>query len=244
VTVWVGEPKAPREATQQWLREELMRLSNDAFLARAAFRKNEAGSWAILANAMRLADVVWHTREEGVWVVDSEDRGLVETVQAYAKWRSSAKVRIRIGNEPGGAGKLVAVGTGAALAKARGQGDWGGREISRVVWVRSDLEAEAGIDLGVPIYSAWVTAKEGAWVASCVPNPKMAEGHEDEQAGQREGSFGRLLPGWACRNTEQGVIVSGWHPGALGEIPLQGLLLDDDGFLMPLSGGKNPLPLS
>jgi hypothetical protein len=43
---------------------------------------------------------------------------------------------------------------------------------------------------------------------------------------------------------EEGAIVSGWHPGDVREISLPGLVLDEDGFFMPMEGGKNTLPLS
>lgn len=244
VTVWVGEPRAAREATQEWLRESLMRLSNDAFLARAVFRSGEESTWPILANAQRLADVVWHAADEGIWVVDASDRVVTESVRAYAQWRRGVKLRLRYGYAGGDAGKWVPVGSPEALQKARGTGDWGGLEVARVVCIQT-VRAEAPVaDLGVPIFSAWITEQEGAWVGLCVPDPAMAEGHEGEQLGQREGSVGRLLPGWACRAVESGVVVSGWHPGAKGEIALPGLILDADGFLMPMDGGKNPLPPS
>lgn len=244
VSVWVGEPKAPREATQEWLRESLMKLSNDAFLARAVFRPGEEDGWPILANAQRLADVVWHAADEGLWVVDAADRVLVESVHLHAKWRRGVKLRMRFGSEGGDDGKWVPIGSSEALQKARGAGDWGGVNVTRVVCVHSDLSSLPVADFGVPVYSAWITAEEGAWVGLCVPDPKMAEGHEGEQLGQREGSAGRLLPGWACHSAETGVEVSGWHPAFRGVLQVPGLTLDADGFLMPSGGGKNPLPHS
>ena len=244
VTVWVGEPRAPREATQEWLRESLMQLSNDAFLARAVFRKRAPSTWSILANAQRLADVVWHRADEGIWVLEAADSVVAESVRAYAEWRRGVKLRIRYGNSGGAEGKWVAVGSPTALEKARGTGDWGGLEVTRAVCVNTGWVAQSEVDLGVPVYSAWITAKEGAWVGLCVPDPAMAEGHEDEQVGQREGSLGRLLPGWACRTVDTGLVVSGWHPGARGEMALSGMILDPDGFLMPMDRGKNPLPPS
>lgn len=244
VTVWVGEPRAPREATQEWLRESLMKLSNDAFLARAVFRKSAPSTWPILANAQRLADVVWHRADEGLWVLEAADSVVAESVRAYAEWRRGVKLRIRYGNSGEADGKWVAVGSSTALEKARGTGDWGGLEVTRGVCVNTAWVEPSTEDLGVPVYSAWITAKEGAWVGLCVPDPAMAEGHEGEQVGQREGSLGRLLPGWACRTVDTGLVVSGWHPGASGEIELSGMILDPDGFLMPMDRGKNPLPPS
>jgi hypothetical protein len=176
--------------------------------------------------------------------LEAADSVVAESVRAYAEWRRGVKLRIRYGTSGGAEGKWVAVGSPTALEKARGTGDWGGLEVTRVVCVNTGWVEQSAVDLGVPVYSAWITAKEGAWVGLCVPDPAMAEGHEGEQVGQREGSLGRLLPGWACRTVDTGLVVSGWHPGARGEMALSGMILDPDGFLMPMDRGKNPLPPS
>jgi hypothetical protein len=166
---------------------------------------------------------------------------LVGSVRAYEKLREPAQVRI--GNEAVSGEKVVAVGTMEALRLARGTGDWGGKMVVRAVCV-SGRSSEVAGELGVPVYGAWLEKETGAWVGLCVPNPLMEVGHESEQQGQREGSAGRLLPGWACVMGEEGAIVSGWHPGDVREISLPGLVLDEDGFFMPMEGGKNTLPLS
>jgi acyl-[acyl-carrier-protein]-phospholipid O-acyltransferase/long-chain-fatty-acid--[acyl-carrier-protein] ligase len=241
VSVWVGEPKAPREATADWLRAELLQLGRDAFLARSCFIRAAESAWPMLANGVRLDAVEWHLIDEVPWVCDAGDAVLVNSVRAYDKLRSGAQVRIA--EEAVAGEKLVAVGTMEALRAARGNGDWGGKTVVRAVCVSGRSSVEPG-ELGVPVYGAWVEAGTGAWVGLCVPNPAMAEGHEDEQAGQREGSLGRLLPGWACVMGEDGAVVSGWHPGDAHEIHLPGVVLDEDGFFMPMEGGKNTLPLS
>lgn len=240
VSVWVGELKAPREATADWLRTELLRLGGDAFLERKAFARVKPEAWPMLANGMRLDAVEWHLIDEVPWVCDEKDSLLVGSVRAYETSRGAA--RVRIGPEVGAGEKLVVVGTIEALRAARGTGDWGGRTVVRAVCISGRSSVEAG-ELGVPVYGAWLEKGTGAWVALCVPNPAMEVGHEDEQAGQREGSAGRLLPGWACVMGENGAIVSGWHPGDKREIVLPGLVLDEDGFFMPMEVGKNTLPL-
>ena len=246
VSVWVGELKAPREATADWLRTELLRLGGAAFLERKHFGRVRKEEWPMLANGMRLDAVEWHLIDEVPWVCDATDSVLVGSVlvgsvRAYERLREPAQVRI--GNEAVSGEKVVAVGTIEALRLARGTGDWGGRMVVRAVCVSGRSTEEAG-ELGVPVYGAWLEEGTGAWVGLCVPNPAMEVGHESEQQGQREGSAGRLLPGWACVMGEEGAIVSGWHPGDVREISLPGLVLDGDGFFMPMEGGKNTLPLS
>jgi acyl-[acyl-carrier-protein]-phospholipid O-acyltransferase / long-chain-fatty-acid--[acyl-carrier-protein] ligase len=241
VSVWVGELKSPREATAPWLREELLRLGREAFLARKAFERVKEHEWPILANGMRLNAVEWHLIDEVPWVCDEADQVLADSVRAYEKLRAPA--RVRIGKEAVAGEKLVAVGTMDALIRARGAGDWGGRTIARAVCVGGRSVAESG-DLGAPVYGAWLDSGTGAWVALCVPDPAMEVGHESEQQGQRERSAGRLLPGWGCVNQENGAVVSGWHPGDKREIELSGLFLDEDGFFMSLESGKNTLPQS
>jgi hypothetical protein len=77
----------------------------------------------------------------------------------------------------------------------------------------------------------YVDAATGAIIAVQLPDPKMPKVGDEVQLGTREGTLGRLLPGLAVTHTETGLIVSGLAPTSTASVTLEGMKLDDDGFI-------------
>ncbi len=77
----------------------------------------------------------------------------------------------------------------------------------------------------------YIDAPTGAIIAVQLPDPKMPADTKDEMFGTREGTLGRLLPGLAVQHTETGLIISGFAPTSTTTITLEGMKLDDAGFI-------------
>ena len=79
----------------------------------------------------------------------------------------------------------------------------------------------------------YVDPETGAAIAVQLADPTMPVGEEDLQHGRRQGALGRLLPGLAVKQTEEGLHLSGIAPGDSRTIFLAGAELDAEGFIIP-----------
>ena len=188
VTVLVGDPLPPAEASAERVRERLLELSGEGLRGR-----REESSPAQL-NALRLADTAWHGPEETLWGCDRLEQALAASLQAYAERGRAGRVVRRL---EASLSQVVALGSPAALRAAAADPLWAGR-VRRAVAVLpaagavpEDLEAR----LGVPVFPAWLDAASGEWLALAVPDPVMPPGQEGNQTGRCAGTLGRLLPG-------------------------------------------------
>ncbi len=194
VSVLVGEPLPPKEAAAERVRERLLELSGEGLRARLGLEETPSNEMAAL-NALRLADTAWHHADETLWLCDPAERALAEAVKTYAQRARKSRLVEKL---DGTMSKVLAIGSVEALREAARDPHWSGR-VRRAVCVLPDLQSQVPEDLaeqlGVPVLPACLDAVTGKWLSLAMPDPVMPVGQEGNQAGCREGTLGRLLPG-------------------------------------------------
>lgn len=245
VAVFYGECIPPKEANAGRVRCALLELGSEAFLARRQFETRhlprldqsactEHERVQALANAMRLADI--ELLRKGDVLVTSFAKG-------SAQHRSLAfvpSVRDDVRFAGGDLGQTVSVGeksvVGVAgdLAGVRSLLSWpdwprSGRVILWWPLVQSGVPRDTG---ATPILAGLFDAATGALVAQNIPGPESLPRDGSAQPGTREGSQGRLLPGLAIRERDDGVEIRGLVPGDDASVFLLGHRFDEEGFLV------------
>lgn len=194
VTVLVGEPLPPAEASAERVRQKLLELGSEGLRERA--EDTVERSAPAQRNALRLADTAWHEAGESLWLCDRLEQALAESVLGYAAQARRVRAVRRLVDAP--PSPVVALGSVAALRAAAADPLWADR-VRRAVVVLSHVTEPVPEDLAaqlkVSVFPAWLDAVSGEWLALAVPDPVMPPGQEGNQIGHRPGSLGRLLPG-------------------------------------------------
>lgn len=248
VAVHFGEPLAAREATTERIREALLALGSQAFLARKQFEArslpdavtkdaDEPAVKQALANAMRLADIELLKKGDTVVSLSDARSTIGRTLAALPAANDELRFADSLSDAAQGVGRsVVAVAVDQAAVQKlsewtawRQRGRlvlwWGGAmaEPDRLEWERK---------LGTPVLIGWFDTATGALIAQSVPDPVMPKGEEGNQSGSRAGSPGRLLPGLRMGRADGALEVSGLAPASVAAIRLPGFDLDEDGFLV------------
>ncbi len=165
-------------------------------------------SWA---NAMQLRELNLFTKKETVWVnqaIPLEAQVTITIIARLLRWDLQWKESLDT------APKVAVIGfTEESLG-------------------RSYPVLELGDSVGqVSASSLPILIHEGIVIAVSLSHPFQKE-REEFQAGWEEGAYGRLLPGFAAENTEQGLMVKGIALKE-GECLLPHLELTAEGFVRP-----------
>lgn len=248
VAVHFGEPLPAREATAGRIREAMLALGAQAFLARKQFELKSlpddvtkgAGDAEIkqaLANAMRLADVELLKKGDTIIGLSDGPPLIHRTLAALPEVGVGLKFAGSLSSiDPCLPKSVVAVATDqAGLQKAREWSAW--PHLGRaVLWwgevMDESIRREWEGKLRTPVLPGWFGMAMGALIAQSVPDPIMPKGEEGNQPGSQAGSPGRLLPGLSICRTESGLEISGLSPANAAAIKLPRYDLDENGFVV------------
>ena len=209
VSVFFGSPIEPRMARTDYVRECLLNLSSEAFLARKQF--DHCADMRAQANMMRISHLELFLPTDTVLVLDGRD-GPIAHAMDLLPGINVAHTLAEAAMALGDGGKLVAIGTAKQLEELNARPDW--KRLGRLAlcW-----QSEAPVvlpEMGVPVLRGWFHEATGTLLATELPDPPMPQGEEGAQLGIHPGSLGRLLPGLAFHQEAHGLRLSGLPPGS------------------------------
>ncbi len=231
VRVYYGTPLEARAATPEAVRSQMLALSAEAMLARRELaRESDPARRVRVANALRLMEAEWARPGDTLLCLAPEGGVLHHSLQLYAAMQR----RVRLTTRPPAAGgaRLVILADTEEKAAAHA-----GPARLLMLWTPSTR-----LTPGEPPHAlrGLLHEESGELLAISVPDPEMPEGEEGGQLGRRPGSLGRLLPGIACHQEGETLVLTGLATGQPVRLP--GVHLDDMGFLIPAadSAGAGP----
>jgi acyl-[acyl-carrier-protein]-phospholipid O-acyltransferase/long-chain-fatty-acid--[acyl-carrier-protein] ligase len=237
ITVAVQPPVAPGDAQVGGLRAALLDGAAAALEARAEDvrllerRIFDGGEPEVLRgidmeqrrrlclHLLQLASVAGWSRQARLWLCPEVDVAVQQLVHGFARGFGG---RVEHGL-PAGDGERSEVIGGAAMR---------GRLVGSGGVVFFDIDAGAGPDPalggGIVHCPCWVVG--GRMVAMSTPAPPPAVGETVGQPGSREGSAGRLLPGFVVSVDGEALLVGGPSLEAAVRLPA-GTRVDAEGFV-------------
>lgn len=219
VEVHFGAPLAAREASTEVVRHAMLALSSEAFLARKSWSHAGADQVAF-ANAKRLAEVEWHRQGDVFLSLEPAGSIIHRTVQALTQLIPGSKY-VDCPTEAH-ATHIIAFGTRASLSKLTGH--------ERLAFcLDRDLTP---LPAATTALRGYIDATTGILLSTEVPDPALPEAERGNQLGQKTASLGRLLPGLSLATTADGVQISGLLPGDATVVTINGVKLDEQGFLL------------
>lgn len=201
-TVFFGEPLMARAATVAVVRRAMLSMSEKALMAREAWKLAGEDRTAFV-NALRFREAEWHRPGDVLLCLEPAVSMVHRTVHELARLLPGTKIIASMAQAAGA--PVVAFGSLASLSQS-GKGE-------RLFFCFDTDAAQIMALKASPVLRGYLDAASGLLISSEFPNPPAAEG-EEGQHGTRDGTLGRLLPGWSLESLPPGLSV------------------DDDGFVM------------
>ncbi|MEZ5383925.1 MAG: MFS transporter [Prosthecobacter sp.] len=222
-TVLFGEPLAAADASAETVRQALLALGSQAMLGHRSLTTPPPEALPAVISALRLSEVEWHRPGDVLLCLDAPGSPLDRMVQALAQILPDARVVRDAGQTR--AERLVVFTPRTSLDRLRG-----GERL--VFCIDSD---PAPLPSGTGALRGYLDASTSLLLSVEVPDPPMPANEAGGQLGRKAGSLGRLLPGFAVQSEPGGGLrLSGLMPRSQATLPLPGLQLDPQGFLVPL----------
>lgn len=230
LSIAFGSPIPPKEADLERVRLGMLEASSQALDHRIGRFHMAPGPRAIRANALQLTQVNALRRKQPIHLLGSDPLpGQLPALAVFSKLQHAPLAAFPglvppSGNQPGGDLWLG----GDALRDLIENSP--PREKPAVFF---DFSPRAAQPLDRP---DWIhcpcLAIDGSIVAMSMPDPPLPVPTSQHQCGQKPGTLGILLPGFAVVKSDAGIQLRG--PAAPQGLALpQGYRLDDEGFIVP-----------
>lgn len=237
VTMYFGTPIPAKEATPEAVKAQMMALSCEALLARRDFESvNDAAAQQVLANALRLMEAEWVGRGDTLLCLEPEGSVIQQTLQIFAKLKKLPLLTSAAGLDSCKDGSVVAVGGAGVEDQVAALPAWArvGKHI--MLWAGMDVPLnETGAVLRGVLDPA-----TGALLTLGVPDPEMPESERGLQLGSVAGSYGRVMMGLTVSQKGTALEVSGLTPMNSGPVALEGVQMDERGFVLALTSASEP----
>ena len=229
VTVYFGHPIPAKEASTEAVRAQMLALSAEALLNRREFQSTDhPDKQQIIGNALRLMDAEWARQGDTLLCLAPVSSVIHQTLVAFAEMKGRVRVVTDPSSLTGCAEKsVIAIGDATLHEKLAGVLPWS--KLGKYAMLWADVQVPVSED--VTVYRGLLHTATGALVSTCVPDPEMPEDERGLQLGILPETYGRLLPGYAVKNTTEGLEISLLTPKNKGPILLSGIALDERGFL-------------
>jgi acyl-[acyl-carrier-protein]-phospholipid O-acyltransferase / long-chain-fatty-acid--[acyl-carrier-protein] ligase len=239
--VYFGEMIPRGEASVARLREALLALCSEAFLARPLFEifhhralamaggSRETGLQC-LANAMRLGEL--ELLKKGDALITTFAKGSVEQVTLALAPSAREEVhylesadQLKVCAE-----KSVIAVCGSAADAEHLMASAEAKRAVRLILIWGDVSGVSLPASEVPVLRGYFDARTGALIAQNMPDPVMSRG-DNIQLGNDVASLGRLLPGIAATQNDEGLTLSGLMPESEKRLVMRTHVLSDTGFV-------------
>ena len=240
-----GRPISGKEASTQTIRSAMLALGAEAFLIRAAAEKvpqlmgadgkmtSEVEARVAQINALRIFETSLLRESDILIVLLPPQHPMTATflgaVPALRKIRAVASFA-EMDSLSLGESRLIVIEDAASPSLLKN--DLKARsltvQLSSLTGWRSDPDSTDGHS-----YPAQYDAEHGLLLTLSVPDPEMPEKEAGAQLGRKTGSVGRVLPGIAVVETEDGLILRDLLPTTAVEIVLKNVAWDEQGFVFP-----------
>jgi acyl-[acyl-carrier-protein]-phospholipid O-acyltransferase/long-chain-fatty-acid--[acyl-carrier-protein] ligase len=249
--VWFGDSIPASEATPEKVREAMLALSSEAFLSRENVRQTpklslgsrtlEDGEARVAhVNALRLLET--SLLREGDLVLCLLDPGhpVAKTFGvALPKLRGIAvcwaydDLATALGRAKTDERRVILVGDASTLPDERLKS--AGHDIVPVQALPQILAVSAASALTEDARPALYDEATGVLLTLSVPDPVMPHKQTGAQVGHKPRSLGHILPGLAAQSRTDGLYFLGLLPGNESTVHMPRVVLDDEGFVMPVS---------
>jgi acyl-[acyl-carrier-protein]-phospholipid O-acyltransferase/long-chain-fatty-acid--[acyl-carrier-protein] ligase len=239
--VYFGEPIPRGQANRARLREALLALGSEAFLARPLFDIYHHRALAMaggsrktgvqcLANAMRLGEVELLKKGDAVFTTFAKGGAEQVTIALLPSAREDVHYLESADQIKACAERSVIAVCGRAEEATALMAMSDAKRAVRLVLIWGDLAGVSLPALEVPVLRGYFDARSGALLAQNIPDPVMSR-EDNVQRGSDTASLGRLLPGLAAIQNEEGLVLSGLSPGADTRIVMRTHQLCESGFI-------------
>lgn len=251
VSIWYGEPMEAKEATAERVREALLELSAEAFLARRRVQQvprlvlpdgrvlSESEAAMAWANASRILETSLLREGDAVLCLLPQGHPLTGTFHAgLATLRRIPILReaTQAAEHRSKGHRVIAIGGRADFA-AQAHEAWDFALVGVEV-----ADAQGGGVKPSQASGPWPVLFDGgtsALLTLQVPDPKLPEKEQGAQRGVAPGSLGHLLPGLAVRGEAGGLIFRRTSAAETGEVRVEGVTLDAQGFVLAVKQAED-----
>lgn len=232
VTVYFGHPIPAKQATPEAVRAQMLALSAEALMNRRDFKSSDSlEQQQITANALRLTGAEWARSGDTILCLFPAGSAVHRSLVEYAEIKGRIRIVMDPANLTGCAEKsVIAVGDASLPEKLPTVPEWSRLGKYAMIWA----DATMPVSEDVTFYRGLTHPETGAIISTCVPDPEMPDGERGLQLGIIPNTYGRLLPGYAVKNTPAGAELTLITPKNPGSITLPGIVMDERGFLVPV----------